>query len=89
MVACDHDMKIRNIVSRWPGSVPDITILNNSALKAHFENGIQNCLLIGDSGYAVKKYLMTPLENPTTNAERLYQESIVRTRNIIERCIGV
>ncbi len=89
MVACDHDMKIRNIVSRWPGSVPDITIFNNSALKARFENGIQNGLLIGDSGYAVNKYLITPLENPTNEAERLFQESIVRTRNIIERTIGV
>lgn len=43
----------------------------------------------GDSGYAIKPYLMTPLANPTTPGEKLYNESHIRTRNIIERMFGV
>lgn len=89
MVTCDNRMLIRNIVSRWPGSAHDITVFNNSALKARFENDFENNLIIGDSGYGVDKYMMTPLEVPITEAEIRYQESLVRTRNIIERCIGV
>lgn len=46
-------------------------------------------LLVGDSGYAIKKYLITPLRNPTTPAEQLFNESQIRTRNPIERCYGV
>ncbi|KAI4468335.1 nadph oxidase [Holotrichia oblita] len=44
---------------------------------------------ISDSGYANKTYLMTPLLNPQTPAQQLYNESHIRTRNPIERLFGV
>ncbi|KAH9640557.1 hypothetical protein HF086_001606 [Spodoptera exigua] len=37
----------------------------------------------------VKKYLLTPLADPQTPAERLYNESHIRTRNVVERTFGV
>ncbi|KAF0735571.1 putative nuclease HARBI1 [Aphis craccivora] len=43
----------------------------------------------GDSGYPVLKYLMTPLLNPNSQSEKLYNESHIRTRNTVERCFGV
>ncbi|KAB0799103.1 hypothetical protein PPYR_06983 [Photinus pyralis] len=42
-----------------------------------------------DFGYALKAYLLTPLLNPTTPAQQLYNESHIRTRNCIERTNGV
>ncbi|KAJ8910262.1 hypothetical protein NQ315_004998 [Exocentrus adspersus] len=89
MVACDHQLRIRNIVASWPGSANNMIVFMNSNLKHHFQRRLQNCLILGDSGYAVEKYFMIPLDNPVTPAELRYQESLVRTRNIIERCIGV
>ncbi|CAI6359270.1 unnamed protein product [Macrosiphum euphorbiae] len=77
---------IRDIVARWPGSSHDSTIFFNSSIEA---NEFGNGLIVGDGGYAVKNYLLTPLLNPLTRAENLYQESQIRTRNIVERSYGV
>lgn len=46
-------------------------------------------LLVGDSGYAIKRYLITPLANTRTAAENLFNESLIRTRNPIERTFGI
>lgn len=86
----DAHLKIRNIVARWPGSVHDQTIFNNSNLKRQFEGGrYGKYILVGDSGYRIEKYLMTKLEATNTPAENLYNESIIRTRNVVERQYGV
>ena len=43
---------------------------------------------MGDSGYPVKRWLMTPLADPQTPAERRYNRSQKKTRVIIECAIG-
>lgn len=58
------------------GSVHDATIFNNSRIRALFEDGLfENSLLLGDGGYSVRPYFMTPLQNPRTRTEHLYNES--------------
>jgi hypothetical protein len=42
-------------------------------------------MLIGDSGYAIEPFLMAKLQETQTPAENLYNESILRTRNVVER----
>lgn len=37
----------------------------------------------------MKSYLLTPLINPVNAADNLYNESHIRTRNVVERLIGV
>lgn len=44
---------------------------------------------LGDSGYPLKSYFLTPVHNPRTRAEQLYNEAHIRTRNVVERTIGL
>ena len=58
----DSELYIRDIVARWPGSTHDQTIFSNSALKERFEaDHFGKFILVGDSGYQLKPYLMTKL----------------------------
>lgn len=89
-VICDANLVIRDIVARWPGSGHDSNIFKNSRIRARLESGeFGDYYILGDGAYGVKPYLMTPLRNPQTEPERLYNESQIRTRNVIERCFGV
>ncbi|XP_046398096.1 putative nuclease HARBI1 [Ischnura elegans] len=87
---CSPTLKLTNLVARWPGSVHDSTIFNNSFLRAKFESGeIPDGYLLGDGGYPCKPYLLTPLLHPVSRGERNYNLAHVRSRNPIERCFGV
>ncbi|XP_026738240.1 putative nuclease HARBI1 [Trichoplusia ni] len=87
---CDANLLFMNVVARWPGSAHDATIFNNSELRAQCESGLfGNKWLLGDSAYPLKSYLLTPLLNPQTQSQQLYNEAHIRTRNCIERCFGV
>ena len=57
---------------RWAGSTHDSRILRESELFDKFSNGTYRGYLLGDSGYGCSRWLLTPLENPSTEAERLY-----------------
>lgn len=84
------NLEITDIVARWPGSAHDSNIFKNSVRGALFAGGnYQNNLLLGDAGYACSEYLLTPLDNPVYRHEHLYNESHIRTRNVVERLFGV
>lgn len=86
----DPYLKIRNIVARWPGSCHDSYIFRNSVLYQNFENGFYgDSIILGDSAYPNKPYLITPLLNVQNEAEALFNEAQIRTRNVVERQIGV
>ncbi|KAK7939911.1 hypothetical protein WMY93_003237 [Mugilogobius chulae] len=88
-IACREDMMIFDVVAKWPGSTHDARILRESSLYREFEEGRINGMLLGDSGYPLKRWLMTPVQAPRTPQERRYNTKHASTRNLIERCIGV
>lgn len=83
-------LMITDIVARWYGSAHDVTIFNNSWMRAQFENGLIGAgHLLGDNGYGVKPYLLTPLLTPNTEPEKRYNRCQISTRNTVERSYGV
>uniref|UniRef100_A0A8D8M1Q1 Nuclease HARBI1 n=4 Tax=Cacopsylla melanoneura TaxID=428564 RepID=A0A8D8M1Q1_9HEMI len=86
----DANLMIRNIVACWAGSVHDSTIFHNSSIRGMFERQeIDRCHLLGDNGYKLSKFVLTPFLNPLTNAERNYNRCHIVTRNTVERQYGV
>ena len=68
-----------DLISKWPGSVHDAFIFNNSGL-AHFLEGGDNGWLLGDSGYPQRRYLMTPVTQPADQAEERYNLKHAKTQ---------
>lgn len=56
-VIADPDLMIRDVVARWPGSVHDSRIFDNSKVRELFESGqMPEGFLLGDQGYACRSY---------------------------------
>ena len=45
-------------------------------------------VLIGDSGYPLKPYLMVPYDHPVTRSQRRFNATLKTTRSSVERAIG-
>jgi len=88
-LVCDCTNYISDVVARWPGSVHDSTVFDNSHIRALFETVRIDGCLVGDGGYGCRQYMLTPLLNPTTAAERRYNAAHVSARNCIERTNGM
>jgi hypothetical protein len=88
---CDSELKLLHIISRWPGSVHDSTIFNNSPLPVEFRMGrYGNGFLLGYSGYPCKPHLLTPVTVNQMNAsQEAYNRAHIATRNTVERFFGV
>ena len=86
---CDASLRIINCVVKWPGSTHDSRILSESEVYRYFEESDGTDIILGDSGYAQKFWLMTPFLNPSSPEEERYNRSHIITRNSIERCNGV
>lgn len=86
----DFNLRIQSIIAHCSGSIHDSTIFRNSKLRARFEaEEFHSYILIGDTGYAVSLYMLTPKQYATNDAEALYNESRVVSRNSVERSYGI
>lgn len=85
----DSQSRITDVVARWPGSVHDSTVFDHSRIRALLETGPNEGYLVGDGGYPCRQYLLTPVLNPSTQAERKYNEAQASARNCIERANGI
>jgi len=70
--------------------VHDARILRESKLYSDFEgqNKPLSGFILGDSGYMLRDWLLTPIINPQPQ-EEAYNTAHCGTRCTIERCIGV
>jgi hypothetical protein len=90
LAACNADLIFTYVVAKFPGSTNDSFIWSNCNLQEKFENGdFGNSWILGDSGFALSRFLLTPILNPTTDAEERYNTAHKRTRQIIERSFGL
>ncbi|XP_060585142.1 putative nuclease HARBI1 [Ruditapes philippinarum] len=87
---CDSQNIFLNVVVCWPGSSHDAFVSNNSETTMLLEeNDYSDSWLLGDSAYPLKRYLLTPVLNPTTQGQIRYNIAHKRTRCIIERTFGL
>ncbi|XP_052285788.1 putative nuclease HARBI1 [Dreissena polymorpha] len=86
---CDATFRFVDVVAKWPGSVHDSRIFRESAIRQRFERGEIDGLLLGDSGYGCKRYLMTPYQNTDSPCKERFNISLCRTRVVIEQAFGV
>ncbi|CAH3158070.1 unnamed protein product, partial [Pocillopora meandrina] len=77
------------VISRWPGSTHDSRIFENSNIADKLRGGVLDGILLGDSGYACRAYLLTPILKPKNAGEVRYNTAHRRTRCVIERCFGL
>lgn len=90
LAVCSSDLLFTYIVAKFPGANNDSFIWNYCNLQERFEAGdFRNSLLLGDSGYALSRYLLTPVQHPTSQAEEQYNASHKQTRQVIERSFGL
>ncbi|CAH3019472.1 unnamed protein product [Porites evermanni] len=61
----------------------------NSKIADKLRDGAIDGILVGDSGYACRAYLMTPVLKPKNSGKGRYNTAHRRTRCVIERCYGL
>ena len=90
-LVCDSNLRILSVNCKWPGSTHDAFILRNSDVWDVFEENENppKGWLLGDQGYMLKPWLLTPINTPNTPAENQYNRAHKRARCVIERCNGV
>lgn len=85
-----YDLKFQDIVARWPGSTHDSFIFDKSRIKMRFEAGeFGKSVLLGDGGYKLRTFLMTPYRNPVSIEEETFNKTQILVRNTVERQYGV
>ncbi|XP_039968711.1 putative nuclease HARBI1 [Bactrocera tryoni] len=91
MILCVYKMSIRYVDARHAGANHDSFVFNVSDLKVHLQKNIQNnTWILGDAGYPLHKFLMTPYRlAEASSPQARYNTAHSKARNIVERTIGV
>ncbi|KAI4455575.1 hypothetical protein MML48_9g00001478 [Holotrichia oblita] len=93
MKICDVNCRILNVSAQFPGSTHDAYIWQNSdvnGLLQELTNSGHTSYLLGDSGYPLRPWLLTPIPNAAPgSAEQRYNNTHRRIRATIERCNGI
>lgn len=85
---CNAKELFTSINANWPGSVHDSRIFRNCTLNAVLSRYRGQAILLGDKGYGIAPWLLTPYRNAVTPAQIHYNRLHAQNRVIIERCFG-
>jgi hypothetical protein len=101
----DRHKRFLDVAVGMPGSTHDSRMLRQSALYERAENGTLfdpnlnvegfSPFLLGDAGYSLKKWLMTPYRDGPGRAgqrsvlERLFNRKLSRGRSVVENAFGI
>ncbi|XP_069483827.1 putative nuclease HARBI1 [Ambystoma mexicanum] len=89
-MVCDASKIITHCCARYPGSTHDSLVLRNSTLPRCMERHAgRRAWLLGDGGYPLKLWLLTPVRNPQNRHEEDYNCSHTRTLVVIEQTFGL
>ncbi|XP_058836988.1 putative nuclease HARBI1 [Topomyia yanbarensis] len=73
MLVCDHNLMIRYLDANHPGSTHDSFVWNggslNQLLSQRYENGERNSWLLGDAGYPLTPFLITPFRTGSSTTD--------------------
>ncbi|KAF7994290.1 hypothetical protein HCN44_003380 [Aphidius gifuensis] len=91
---CDADFKIVNVNAKFPGSTHDSFIWNNSNIEPLMRQIHNNYngkyMLLGDSGYPLRPWLMTPfIDPPSQSPQEAFNTAFCKARSMIERVNGI
>lgn len=87
----DHKKKIVDIFVGYPGSVHDSRVFRNSPLGNNLEEKCGRYYLLGDSGYPLKRQLLTPFKDRGNLTPRQinYNVKLCKNRYLVEHCFGI
>lgn len=88
MGVCNLEGKFISMSVKWPGSCHDSFILRDSALWNDYENIRKQGIILGDSAYPSRKWLLTPFDNPANQHQQAYNDAQSKARSVIERTFG-
>nr|CAI5838699.1 unnamed protein product [Callosobruchus analis] len=71
-----------------PRAVHDSRIWRNYGVYNIMQQNTHNTLFLGDSGYGLTPWLMTPYRDAVTSEQNTYNRYLIRERLRIERCFG-
>jgi hypothetical protein len=87
------DLTIYYLNTNHPGRCHDAHVLRQSSLWKSFEEDgnrpFPGAVLLGDSAYPLKPWLMTPFSGDPEGAKARYNAAHIKTRNVVERAFGV
>ncbi|XP_049315330.1 putative nuclease HARBI1 [Bactrocera dorsalis] len=89
---CDHRLLFTAVNARYPGSCHDSGIWTTSPTRMHLTNTYNtqsDSWLLGDQGYPLEPWLLTPVAEPSNAREVRYNKLHAKARNTIERAFGV
>jgi len=102
-LTCDYYGYFYDVYGCWPGSVHDSRILSASSLHRRAEEGVFNGAegstvvvdgvtitpyLVGDSGYGLHSWLLTPYDQERTDAHKAFNAMLRSVRGCVERAFG-